>query len=256
MHSSGRRPRKRRCAATRCGFRIVKPAADALLVTQARPVKRTPMNRERYDEWSGRSSSATRKPSPASSASFYWPCKPRKPSPPRTCPELRDCARQSTEIHVLPGNLKDARDTVFPYFWGTDSWASPLHLEKREGPGKLRVARWRPGLLLKNPNLCTDTYKSALDRTGSESRHCLGQPPLLPHQRSVGRVTMGGTVSNLMGPDRDREGLAPGHAARPPGREAGGIVSDAHITADGHSRAGWDSALRISTTFQLTARWR
>ncbi|HNY41046.1 MAG TPA: hypothetical protein PKJ41_11645, partial [Bryobacteraceae bacterium] len=40
-----------------------------------------------------------------------------------------ETARANPEIHMLPGNLKDARDAVFPFFWGTDSWSSPLHLE-------------------------------------------------------------------------------------------------------------------------------
>ena len=45
-----------------------------------------------------------------------------------------ETAAANPEIHMLPGNLKDARDTVFPYFWGTDSWSSPLHLENVKGP--------------------------------------------------------------------------------------------------------------------------
>ncbi|MFM7151157.1 MAG: hypothetical protein ACKO23_15065, partial [Gemmataceae bacterium] len=45
-----------------------------------------------------------------------------------------ETAQANPEIHVLPGNLKDARDAVFPYFWGTDGWHSPLHLENVKGP--------------------------------------------------------------------------------------------------------------------------
>ena len=45
-----------------------------------------------------------------------------------------ETAQANPEIHVLPGNLKDARDAVFPYFWGTDGWSSPLHLENVKGP--------------------------------------------------------------------------------------------------------------------------
>ena len=40
-----------------------------------------------------------------------------------------ETAQANPEIHILPGNLKDARDAVFPYFWGTDEWFSKLHLE-------------------------------------------------------------------------------------------------------------------------------
>jgi hypothetical protein len=45
-----------------------------------------------------------------------------------------ETARANPEIHELPGNLKDARDAIFPYFWGTDSWNNPLHLENVRGP--------------------------------------------------------------------------------------------------------------------------
>ena len=44
-----------------------------------------------------------------------------------------ETAQANPEIHVLPGNLKDARDAVFPCFWGTDGWSSPLHLENADG---------------------------------------------------------------------------------------------------------------------------
>ena len=45
-----------------------------------------------------------------------------------------ETAQANPEIHAIPGNLKDARDAVFPYFWGTDGWSSPLHLENVKGP--------------------------------------------------------------------------------------------------------------------------
>ena len=45
-----------------------------------------------------------------------------------------ETAQANPEIHLLPGNLKDARDAIFPYFWGTDSWNSPLHLRTCEAP--------------------------------------------------------------------------------------------------------------------------
>ena len=42
-----------------------------------------------------------------------------------------ETAQANPEINVLPGNLRDARDAIFSFFWGTDEWFSPLHLEKR-----------------------------------------------------------------------------------------------------------------------------
>ena len=69
-----------------------------------------------------------------------------------------ESAQANPEIHALPGNLKDARDAVFPYFWGTDGWSSPLHLENVRGPANYASLVGAMACLLKNPNLCTDTY--------------------------------------------------------------------------------------------------
>ena len=44
-----------------------------------------------------------------------------------------DTAQSNPEIHYIPGNLKDARDAIFPYFWGTDGWSSKLHMENVKG---------------------------------------------------------------------------------------------------------------------------
>lgn len=56
-----------------------------------------------------------------------------------------ETAASNPEIHLLPGSLKDARDTVFPYFWGTDSWSSPLHLENVKGPANCASpSSWQP----------------------------------------------------------------------------------------------------------------
>ncbi|TXH05131.1 MAG: hypothetical protein E6R05_02345, partial [Candidatus Moraniibacteriota bacterium] len=41
--------------------------------------------------------------------------------PPGSCMSQNyETAQANPEIHLLPGNLKDARDAIFPYFWGTD----------------------------------------------------------------------------------------------------------------------------------------
>lgn len=45
-----------------------------------------------------------------------------------------DTAQANPEIHTLPGNLRDARDSIFPFYWGTDEWYSKLHLENVKGP--------------------------------------------------------------------------------------------------------------------------
>ena len=61
--------------------------------------------------------------------------------PARVMSQNYETAQANPEIHVLPGNLKDARDAIFPYFWGTDSWNSPLHLENVRGPATLLSLR-------------------------------------------------------------------------------------------------------------------
>ncbi len=67
-------------------------------------------------------------------------------------------AQNNPEIHKLPGNLKDARDAIFPFFWGTDGWNSKLHLENVKGPTNYASLIGALACLLKNPNLCVDTY--------------------------------------------------------------------------------------------------
>jgi hypothetical protein len=77
--------------------------------------------------------------------------------PVQTMSQNYETAQANPEIHNLPGNLKDARDAVFPYFWGTDGWFSPLHLENVKGPANYASLVGALACLLKNPNLCTDT---------------------------------------------------------------------------------------------------
>ena len=69
-----------------------------------------------------------------------------------------ETAQANPEIHTLPGNLKDARDAIFPFFWGTDGWSSKLHLENVKGPANYASLIGALACLLKNPNLCTDSY--------------------------------------------------------------------------------------------------
>ena len=42
-------------------------------------------------------------------------------SPAEIMSQNYETARANPEIHNLPGNLKDARDVVFPYFWSKSS---------------------------------------------------------------------------------------------------------------------------------------
>ena len=69
-----------------------------------------------------------------------------------------ETAQSNPEINVIPGNLKDARDAIFPFFWGTDGWNSRFHLENVKGPANYASLIGSLACLLKNPNLCVDTY--------------------------------------------------------------------------------------------------
>lgn len=150
-----------------------------------------------------------------------------------------ETAASNPEIHVLPGNLKDARDTVFPYFWGTDGWSSPLHLENVKGPTNYASLVGALACLLKNPNLCTDTYSQRSNELEIKAVTTLANL-LFYHTDDPGGVfTMGGTISNLYGariglekvfPTAMRTGLK--------GASAAGIVSEAAHYSN-QTVAGW-----------------
>jgi len=150
-----------------------------------------------------------------------------------------ETASANPEIHVLPGNLKDARDAVFPYFWGTDSWSSPLHLENVKGPANYASLVGALACLLKNPNLCTDTYSQRSNELEVKAVTALANL-LFYHTRDPwGVFTMGGTISNLYGARIGIEKVLPGAMQQGlRGEKLAGIVSAAAHYSN-RSVAGW-----------------
>jgi glutamate/tyrosine decarboxylase-like PLP-dependent enzyme len=170
-----------------------------------------------------------------------------------------ETAQANPEIHVLPGNLKDARDTVFPYFWGTDGWSSPLHLENVKGPANYASLVGALACLLKNPNLCTDTYSQRSNELEVKAVTALANL-LFYHTRDPwGVFTMGGTISNLYGAKIGLEKVLPGTMRRGlQGQAVAGIVSEAAHFSN-RSVAGWlgmgtESLVAIPTDRNLAMR--
>ena len=150
-----------------------------------------------------------------------------------------ETARANPEIHVLPGNLKDARDAVFPFFWGTDSWSSPLHLENVKGPANYASLIGALACLLKNPNLCTDTYSQRSNELEIKAVTALANLLFYHTEDPWGVFTMGGTVSNLYGAKIGVEKVLPGamqHGLH--GVKLAGIVSEAAHYSN-KTIAGW-----------------
>src|SRR5512138_929266 len=150
-----------------------------------------------------------------------------------------ETAQANPEIHVLPGNLKDARDAVFPFFWGTDSWSSPLHLENVKGPANYASLVGALACLLKNPNLCTDTYSQRSNELEVKAVTALANLLFYHTEDPWGVFTMGGTVSNLYGAKLGLEKVVPGamrHGLR--GERVVGMVSEAAHYSN-RTVAGW-----------------
>lgn len=150
-----------------------------------------------------------------------------------------ETAQANPEIHMLPGNLKDARDAVFPYFWGTDSWSSPLHLENVKGPANYASLVGALACLLKNPNLCTDTYSQRSNELEVKAVTALANLLFYHTEDPWGVFTMGGTISNLYGAKIGLEKVVPGamHDGLG-GIRVAGLVSDAAHYSN-RSVAGW-----------------
>ena len=150
-----------------------------------------------------------------------------------------ETAQANPEIHMLPGNLKDARDAVFPFFWGTDSWSSPLHLENVKGPANYASLVGGLACLLKNPNLCTDTYSHRSNELEVKSVTALANLLFYHTDDPWGVFTMGGTISNLYGAKIGIERVLPGamHTGLN-GTRVVGIVSEASHYSN-RSVAGW-----------------
>ena len=150
-----------------------------------------------------------------------------------------ETAQANPEIHALPGNLKDARDAIFPFFWGTDGWSSKLHLENVKGPANYASLVGALACLLKNPNLCVDTYSQRSNELEVKAITALANLVFYHTESPWGVFTMGGTISNLYGGKLGVEKVLPG-AMRDglQGHHLAGIVSQAAHYSNA-TLAGW-----------------
>ncbi len=150
-----------------------------------------------------------------------------------------ETAQANPEIHTLPGNLKDARDAVFPFFWGTDSWQSKLHLENVKGPPNYASLIGSIAALLKNPNLCVDKYCLRSNELEVKSITALANLIFYHTETPWGVFTIGGTISNLYGGKLGIEKVAPGTMQKGMrGLSLAGIVSEAGHYSNA-TLAGW-----------------
>ncbi len=150
-----------------------------------------------------------------------------------------ETAQANPEIHTLPGNLKDARDAIFPYFWGTDGWQSRLHLENVKGPANYASLVGALACLLKNPNLCVDTYCLRSNELEVKAITALANLIFYHTDSPWGVFTMGGTISNLYGGKIGIEKVAPGAMQKGlAGEPLSGIVSEAGHYSN-RTLAGW-----------------
>jgi glutamate/tyrosine decarboxylase-like PLP-dependent enzyme len=159
--------------------------------------------------------------------------------PPRVMSQNYETAQANPEIHVLPGNLKDARDAIFPYFWGTDSWRSPLHLENVRGPANHASLIGAIACLLKNPNLCTDRYSQRSNELEVKAVTALANLIFYHTDDPWGVFTIGGTISNFYGAKIGIEKVVPGAMQTGIGGErVVGICSSASHYSN-KTLAGW-----------------
>jgi len=150
-----------------------------------------------------------------------------------------ETAQANPEIHNLPGNLKDARDAIFPYFWGTDEWYSKLHLENVKGPANYASLIGAIACLLKNPNLCVDTYSHRSNELEVKAITALANLVFYHTDSPWGIFNMGGTISNLYGGRIGIEKVLPGAMTKGlQGSKIIGVVSGAaHYSNE--TLAGW-----------------
>lgn len=150
-----------------------------------------------------------------------------------------ETAQDNPEIHTIPGNLKDARDAIFPYFWGTDGWASKLHLENVKGPANYASLVGAIACLLKNPNLCVDTYSQRSNELEVKAITSLANLIFYHTDSPWGVFTMGGTISNLYGGKIGIEKVHAGAMQRGlEGARLSGVVSEAAHYSNA-TLAGW-----------------
>ena len=170
-----------------------------------------------------------------------------------------ETAQANPEIHMLPGNLKDARDAIFPYFWGTDSWNNPLHLENVRGPANNASLIGAIASLLKNPNLCTDRYSQRSNELEVKAITALANLIYYHTQDPWGIFTIGGTISNLYGAKIGIEKVVPGTMQKGLcGKRIVGICSHASHYSN-QTVAGWlglgiEQLIRIPTDDRLAMR--
>ena len=168
-------------------------------------------------------------------------------------------AQANPEIHMLPGNLKDARDAIFPYFWGTDSWNSPLHLENVRGPANHASLIGAIACLLKNPNLCTDRYSQRSNELEVKAITALANLIFYHTKDPWGVFTIGGTISNFYGAKIGVEKVVPGAMQNGiGGQRVVGICSEASHYSN-RTVAGWlgigvNNLIAIATDDQLSMR--
>jgi len=162
-----------------------------------------------------------------------------------------ETAQSNPEIHSFPGNLKDARDSIFPFFWGTDGWSSKLHLENVKGPANYASFIGCIAGLLKNPNLCVDTYSERSNELELKAITTLANLVFYHTGNPWGVFTMGGTISNLYGGKIGIERVLPGAMKKGlKGKRIAGLVSQAaHYSNE--TLAGW---LGMGTDNLITVR--
>jgi glutamate/tyrosine decarboxylase-like PLP-dependent enzyme len=170
-----------------------------------------------------------------------------------------ETAQDNPEIHTIPGNLKDARDAIFPYFWGTDGWASHLHLENVKGPANYASLIGAIACLLKNPNLCVDTYSQRSNELEVKAVTALANLLFYHTESPWGVFTMGGTISNLYGGKIGIEKVCP-EAMRKGygGTSLAGVVSEAahysNATLAGWLGIGTENLVAVPTDRELSMR--
>ena len=170
-----------------------------------------------------------------------------------------ETAQHNPEIHTIPGNLKDARDAIFPYFWGTDGWSSRLHLENVKGPANYASLVGAIACLLKNPNLCVDTYSQRSNELEVKAITALANLIFYHTESPWGVFTMGGTISNLYGGKIGIEKVAPEAMHRGlEGTALAGVVSEAahysNSTLAGWLGMGTDHLHAVPTDGRLSMR--
>ena len=162
-------------------------------------------------------------------------------------------AQSNPEINTIPGNLRDARDAIFPFFWGTDDWSSHLHLENVKGPASYASLIGSIACLLKNPNLCVDTYSQRSNELELKAITALANLVFYHTGEPWGVFTMGGTISNLYGGKIGIEKVLPGTMKTGIGdKRVVGLVSQAahysNATLAGWLGMGTDNLISIPTT--------